>query len=96
MNTIAFSPKTIKFPTVDINFLRQAATDLITMLTNSPPLLIPSVSARDDIYNVIFQLSTILNRNEISDKKMILLQNKRLLLQQLMFKISQNVFYIRL
>ena len=68
-DTITFFPKTIKFPKVDINdFLRQAATDIITLLTNPPPPLIPSLSAGDDSYNAILQLATILNRNEIPDK----------------------------
>ena len=68
-DTITFFPKTIKFPKVDINdFLRQAATDIITLLTNSLPPLIPKFSAGDDSYNAILQLATILNRNEITDK----------------------------
>ncbi len=81
LDTITFSPKTIKFPKVDINdFLRQAATDIITLLTNPPPLLIPNLSAGSDTYNAILQLATILNRNEINDF-LNLLQNKQLLLQ---------------
>ena len=95
-DTVTFIPKTIKFPKVDINdFLRQAATDIITLLTNPPPPLILSLSAGDDTYNAILQLATILNRNEIPDKKLILLQNKHLLLQQLIFEIFQNLFHLR-
>ena len=46
------------------DFLRQAATDMITMLTDSPSTTAPSLQAVDPIRNGLLQLAKLLKRVE--------------------------------
>ena len=62
-DTVAFFPHDIPFPEVKIDdFLRQAATDIITILTHPPPTTVPSLQAGDSTKNAILELASILNR----------------------------------
>ena len=63
----------IPFPKVNMKyFLRQAATDIITMLTDPPSTTTPSLQAGDPIKNTLLQLATLLQRVEnITDPKFI-------------------------
>ena len=62
-DTVTFIPKTIHFPEVTISdFLKQAATDIITLLKHPPHPTIPSLAAGDDVNNAIFILASLLNR----------------------------------
>ena len=74
-DTDAFFPHEIPFPEVKIDdFLRQAATDIITILTHPPPTTVPSLQAGDSTKNAILELASILNRaDNISNK----LENQR-------------------
>ena len=71
-DTIVFFPKVVDFPTVNIDsFLRQAATDIITLLTNPPTKTpLPSLEAGNSTRNAILQLATILGRNPLQDETM--------------------------
>ena len=62
-DTVEFFPSTLPFPKVSLtDFLRQAAGDIVHLLTNPPPSTIPSLQAGDDVFNAILHLATILNR----------------------------------
>ena len=62
-DTVTFLPKTVQFPEVTISdFLKQAATDIITLLKHPPHPTVPSLEAGDDINNAIFILASLLNR----------------------------------
>ena len=69
-DTVAFFPHDIPFPEVKINdSLRQAATDIISILTHPPPTTVPSLQAGDYTKKAILELGSILNRSrEISNK----------------------------
>ena len=64
-DTVAILPHDIPFPEVKIDdFLRQAATDIITILTHPPPTTVPSLQAGDSTINAILELASILNRSD--------------------------------
>ena len=47
-DTVEFFPNEVSFPRILLdNFLKQAATDIITILTQPPSLVIPSLKAGD-------------------------------------------------
>ena len=71
-DTIVFFPHEIPFPTVTIeSFLRQAALDIIIILTNPPsPSLSPTLEAGDATRNALLQLANILNRNPLTPSKL--------------------------
>ena len=48
VNTVTFFPKAIKFPEIHLDdFLKQAATDIIAILTSPPSTTTPSLHAGD-------------------------------------------------
>ena len=62
-DTITFFPTVIPYPEVKIDdFLRQAATDIITILTTSPSTTTPSLQAGDVTKNALLDIATILHR----------------------------------
>ena len=64
-DTITFFPTVIPYPEVKIdNFLRQAATDIITILTAPPSTTTPSLQAGDVTKNALLDIATILHRAE--------------------------------
>ena len=68
-DTIVFFPHIIDFPKVTPEFfLRQAALDIITILTNPLPSTLPTIQAGDETKNAILQLATILGTNPISQQ----------------------------
>ena len=69
-DTVAFFPHEIPFPEVKIDdFIRQAATDIITILTHPPATTVHSLQAVDSTKNAIMELASILNRSDnISNK----------------------------
>ena len=53
----------IPFPSVNIDdYLRQAATDIITILTSPPSTTTPTLQAGDPVRNALLELATLLNR----------------------------------
>jgi hypothetical protein len=63
-DTVVFFPKHVKFPAVGINdFLKQAAQDIVSILTKPPPSTVPSLTAGDDTNNALLQLADLLNRS---------------------------------
>ena len=65
--TLVFVPRTIPIPTINTdNFLTQAASDIITLLT-CPPSNIPlTLQIGDSTKNGLLQLATLLNTNQIT------------------------------
>ena len=62
-DTVTFFPHTIKFPEINLDaFLRQAATDIITLLTTPPSTTTLTLKAGDNTNNALLELATILNR----------------------------------
>ena len=62
-DTITFIPHAIPFPQVTIDyFLRQATNDIISILTKSHNLSIPTMEAGDKTRNAILKLATLLNK----------------------------------
>ena len=56
-----FFPKQMPFPTINLDvFLRQAATDIISLLTNPVSTTTLSLQAGDETKNALLQLATIL------------------------------------
>ena len=65
MNTVTFFPRDIPIPKVGLdNFLRQAATDIITILTSPPSTTTPSLEVGDPTRNALQKIAEILNRAE--------------------------------
>ena len=63
LDTVTFFPKEITFPEINItDYLQQAATDIISILTNPPNTTIPSLQAGDSTRNALLDLATILNK----------------------------------
>ena len=61
-NTVTFIPKAVNFPEVTIvDFLKQAATDIITLLKHPPNPMIPSLQAGSNLHNAIYILASLLN-----------------------------------
>ena len=55
-DTIVFIPKKIVFPNVKIDdFLIQAATDIVSLFTNPPTNMIPSLQVGDSTQNALLQ-----------------------------------------
>ena len=46
------------------DFLRQAASDIVTILENIPPSTVQSLQAGNEVSNALLYLATILNRVE--------------------------------
>ena len=64
-DTVLFLPHEIPFPEVKIDdFLRQAATDLISILTHPPPSTVPSLEAGDATKNALLKLALLLNPSD--------------------------------
>ena len=65
VDTVTFSPTTVPFPKVNLeDFLRQAASDIVSLLQNPPSTTTPSLQAGDSIQNALLQLATILHRTD--------------------------------
>ena len=63
VDTVTFFPTIIPFPSVTTtDYLKQAATDIITILTSPPSPTTPSLQAGDPIRNALLDLATLLNR----------------------------------
>ena len=61
-DTVVFIPQKIEFPKVTTeDFLRQAAADIISLLTHPPPSTVPSLQGGDATKNALLDLATILN-----------------------------------
>ena len=62
-DTITFLPQKVNFPEIKlVDFLKQAATDIITILTQPPSTTTPSLQAGDPICNALLDLATSLNQ----------------------------------
>ena len=62
-DTVTFSPKAIPFPEIKLeDFLRQAAEDIISILTLPPSTTTPSLAAGDPVRNALLTLATQLQR----------------------------------
>ena len=60
--TVTFLPKKVTFPEIQlVDFLQQAATDIITILTQPPSITTPSLQAGNPICNALLDLATNLN-----------------------------------
>ena len=58
-DTVTFFPTNIPFPQVKLDdFLRQAATDIITILTKPPSSTTPSLQSGDPVRNALLTLAT--------------------------------------
>jgi hypothetical protein len=63
-DTVAFFPHHIPFPKVTTNdFLRQSIEDILSLLKNSPPTTIPSLTTGDNTKAAIAQIAKLLNRH---------------------------------
>ena len=63
--TVTFLPHDIPFPQVTMaDHLRQAASDIVTILTSPPSPTTPSLKAGDPIRNALLDIATQLNRVE--------------------------------
>ena len=63
--TVTFFPHEVPFPKVTItDHLRQAATDIVTILTKPPSTTTPSLQAGDPIRNALLEIAQQLNRVE--------------------------------
>ena len=64
-DTVTFFPTSALFPKIKIeNFLKQAATDIITIITQPPSNTTPSLQAGDPVRNALLTLTTQLKRVE--------------------------------
>ena len=62
-DTVTFFPTSVPFPQVKlVDFLKHAATDIITILTSPPSTTTPSLQAGDPVRNALLTLATQLNR----------------------------------
>ena len=62
-DTITFFPTVIPYPEVKLeHFLKQAASDIITILTTPPSTTTPSLQAGDTTKNALLDIATILHR----------------------------------
>ena len=60
---VEFIPYSITFLSVTLqNFLAQAATDIVLLLTNPPKSIVPSLQAGDSICNAILEIAKVLKR----------------------------------
>ena len=64
-DTVTFLPKNVKFPQVKlVDHLKQAASDIVTILTHPPSTTVPSLRAGDPIRNALLDIATTLNQVE--------------------------------
>ena len=64
-DTVRFIPHDIPFPKITTDdYLKQAADDIISILTRPPSSTTPSLSAGDPVRNALLELATQLNRIE--------------------------------
>ena len=64
-DTVTFFPKNVLFPEIKLeDFLRQAAEDIVTILTLPPSTTTPSLKAGDPVRNALLTLATQLKRGE--------------------------------
>ena len=76
-DTVTFVPATIAFPNVTVkDFIHQAATDLITLLTHPPPSTIPTLEAGDPTRNALLRIAHTLNNNPVQDSTLEQLQRQ--------------------
>ena len=62
-DTVTFFPKNVPFPEIKLEyFLRQAAEDIVTILTLLPSTTAPSLEAGDPFQNALLTLATQLKR----------------------------------
>lgn len=65
-DTIAFIPHNIPIPEMRVkDFLRQAASDIVTLLTHPPKHTTPTLTLGDETRNGILQLATLLNTTQV-------------------------------
>ena len=63
VETVNFFPTNVPFPKVKIeDFLRQAASDIVTILQHPPSTTVPLLQAGNTIQNALLQLVIVLNR----------------------------------
>ena len=71
--TVTFFPHNVPFPKVTTtDYLKQAADDIVTILTSPPSTTAPSLQAGDPVRNALLELATQLQRIEpfpMDDKK---------------------------
>ena len=69
-DTLVFIAQTFPIATITTdNFLTQAASDIITLITCPLPNIPSTLQIGDSIKNVVFlQLATLLNRNKITNE----------------------------
>ena len=61
-DTVTFIPHTIPYPKVTTDdYLRQAADDIIHILTNSPSRTVPTLEAGDPVRNALLKLAEQIN-----------------------------------
>ena len=71
VDTLVFIPKKIDFPKVTVDdFLKQSAVDIITLLTEPPSNMIPSIQAGDTTRAALLQLATLLHCSEVDQSKL--------------------------
>ena len=64
-DTVEFFPHSIPFPEVKLkDHLKQAATDIVTLLTHPPSSTVPSLKEGDPTRNALLTLAQILNRSD--------------------------------
>ena len=64
-DTVRFIPNIIPLPQTNIDsYLRQAASDIVSILTKPPSTTYPSLSAGDPVRNALLELATQLGRAE--------------------------------
>ena len=64
-DTVEFFPHSIPFPKVKLqDHLRQAATDIVTLLTQPPSSTVPSLQEGDPTRNALLTLAQILKRSD--------------------------------
>ena len=62
-DTVTFLPSQYKFPEITTDdFLKQAATDIISILCKPPPSTVPSLEAGDTTKNALLKIAESLNR----------------------------------
>ena len=62
---VEFFPHSIPFPRVTLNdYLKQAATDIILILSNPPSTNVPSLLAGEDTNQALYKIAKLLKRVE--------------------------------
>ena len=68
-DTITFIPHVISIPEMKLeDFIRQAASDIITLLIYPPPTSAPSIAVGNSTRNGLLQLATLLHTNTVPEK----------------------------